>query len=175
MSCETLTLRFSSDGDTSPTLSLVRPRSLDAVHAPFLAEEAYPLILRALLDARLDDSDDGEHRICLSEDNIARIATAASTALFGIDDEVFARFLIVPRVECAISVLLWRVRVNSTCAEGQTGVELPSVPVRVLASSLAGLLDNTKLYASSKHTAFSTPSQCSFWCPDSAGLFTFLI
>lgn len=156
MSCETLTLRFSSDGETSPTRSLIRPRqSQDSVQAPFLAEEAYPIILRALIETDLHD-DGNEQRICLSEDNIARIASAASGALFGLEDPVFSQFLIVPRVECAISVLLWRVRVNSTCADGQSGMELPSVPVRVLASSLAGLLDNTKLYASSKHVSFPT-------------------
>ncbi|KAG8723946.1 hypothetical protein FRC09_001055 [Ceratobasidium sp. 395] len=154
-STDSLAIRFSSDGELSPTL--IRPRaSLDSVSAPFLAEEAYPRILRALLDTHLDDGDI-EQRICLSEENIARVASAASGALFGIgdDDELdFARFLVVPRVESAISVLLWRVRINSTCAPGQSGIELPSVPVHVLASSLAGLLDNTKLYASNKQGAF---------------------
>ncbi|KAG8745510.1 hypothetical protein FRC10_007857 [Ceratobasidium sp. 414] len=155
MSSDSLALRFLSDGETSPTL--VRPHpSLDTISAPFLAEEAYPRILSALLDTHLGD-DDSEHRICLSEDNIAAIASAASGALFGVGDDVFARFLVVPRVESAISVLLWRVRINSTCAPGQSGIQLPSVPVRVLASSLAGLLDNTKLYASSKQGAFPAP------------------
>ncbi|QRV97280.1 proteophosphoglycan 5 [Ceratobasidium sp. AG-Ba] len=153
MSTESLVLHYSDD-----TL-LVRPRaSLDSVSAPFLAEEAYPRILAALLDTHLGNGDDD--RICLSEENIAAVASAASSALFG-EDDVFARFLVVPRVESAISVLLWRVRINSTCAgtitEGQTGIQLPSVPVRVLASSLAGLLDNTKLYASSKQVAFPAP------------------
>ncbi|KAG8722437.1 hypothetical protein FRC08_002418 [Ceratobasidium sp. 394] len=171
MSSDSLALRFPSDGETSPTL--VRPRpSLDTISAPFLAEEAYPRILSALLDTHLDDD---EHRICLSEDNIAAIASAASAALFAVGDDVFARFLVVPRVESAISVLLWRVRINSTCAPGQSGVELPSVPVRVLASSLAGLLDNTKLYASSKQGAFPAPRSCSFPFSAPADLFTFVL
>ncbi|KAB5592441.1 Proteophosphoglycan 5 [Ceratobasidium theobromae] len=127
MSSETLVLRMSS----SSSSSLVG----EGPSAPFLAEEAYPLILRALVETGLGEE------IWLSEDNIGVVAGAASRALFG-QNGVFSQFLVVPRVECAISVLLWRVRVNATC-EG-----VPRVPIHVLASSLAGLLDNTKLYAS---------------------------
>lgn len=127
MSSETLVLRMSS----SSSSSLVG----EGPSAPFLDEEAYRLILRALVETGLGEE------IWLSEDNIGVVARAASRALFG-QNGVFSQFLVVPRVECAISVLLWRVRVNATC-EG-----VPRVPIHVLASSLAGLLDNTKLYAS---------------------------
>lgn len=144
MSVETLILRMSSESENSAPNSPV-PDSAPS-SAPFLAEEAYPLVLRSLLDIGLGD------QICLSEDNIGEISRATSRALFT-PNSVFSQFLVVPRVECAISVLLWRLRVTHTCGEGQSSLDLPSIPIHVLASSLSGLLDNTKLYKG-KFTVF---------------------
>ncbi|CAE6476830.1 unnamed protein product [Rhizoctonia solani] len=141
MSVETLILRVSSDSECSPTHSPV-PDSAPS-SAPFLAEEAYPVLLRSLMSTGLGDP------ICLSEDNIGDISSAASAALFTADS-VFSQFLVAPRVEHAITVLLWRVRVTSTCAPGHSTRDLPTIPVHVLASSLSGLLDNTKLYKGTK-------------------------
>ncbi|CAE6483951.1 unnamed protein product [Rhizoctonia solani] len=141
MSVETLILRVSSDSECSPSNSPV-PDSAPS-SAPFLAEEAYPVLLHSLMNTGLGDP------ISLSEDNIGDISSAASAALFTADS-VFSQFLVVPRVEHAITVLLWRVRVTSTCAPGHSTLDLPTIPVHVLASSLSGLLDNTKLYKGTK-------------------------
>ncbi|KAF8756125.1 hypothetical protein RHS01_04984 [Rhizoctonia solani] len=159
MSVETLILRMSSDSEASSAPESPAVESTPE-SAPFLAEEAYPLVLEALVSTGLGE------QICLSEDNIGEISRVASKALFT-PGSVFTQFLVVPRVECAISVLLWRLRVSSTCAEGHSALDLPSIPAHVLASSLSGLLDNTKLYKvplaafachshSGVHLAFST-------------------
>ncbi|KDN35811.1 hypothetical protein RSAG8_11308, partial [Rhizoctonia solani AG-8 WAC10335] len=129
MSVETLILRVSSE-ESSPSSPV--PDSAPS-SAPFLAEEAYPLILHSLMDIGLGD------QVCLTEDHIGEISRAASAALFT-PDSVFSQFLVVPRVEHAITVLLWRLRVSVTCSDHSPG--LPTVPVHVLASSLSGLLDN---------------------------------
>ncbi|KAJ1301780.1 hypothetical protein OPQ81_009009 [Rhizoctonia solani] len=142
MSVETLILRMSSDSESSSAANSPAPDSAPESFS-FLAEEAYPLVLKSLIDLGLGD------QICLSEDNIGEISRAASKALFT-SDSVFSQFLVVPRVECAISVLLWRLRVASTCADGHSTLDLPSIPIHVLASSLSGLLDNTKLYKGTK-------------------------
>ncbi|GAB1524587.1 hypothetical protein RhiTH_007741 [Rhizoctonia solani] len=142
MSVETLILRMSSDSEASSAPESPAVESTPE-SAPFLAEEAYPLVLEALVSTGLGE------QICLSEDNIGEISRVASKALFT-PGSVFTQFLVVPRVECAISVLLWRLRVSSTCAEGHSALDLPSIPAHVLASSLSGLLDNTKLYKGTK-------------------------
>ncbi|CAE6428444.1 unnamed protein product, partial [Rhizoctonia solani] len=142
MSVETLILRMSSESEPESGANSPVPDSTPS-SAPFLAEEAHPLILRSLIDTGLGD------QICLSEDNIGAISRAVNGALFT-PDSVFSQLLIVPRVECAVTVLLWKTRLNATCADTESTRDLPTIPVHVLASSLSGLLDNTKLYKGTK-------------------------
>ncbi|KAH7320390.1 hypothetical protein B0J17DRAFT_685536 [Rhizoctonia solani] len=142
MSVETLILRMSSESEAESDANSPVADSTPS-SAPFLAEEAYPLILQSLTDTGLGD------QICLSEDNIGAISRAVNGALFT-PDSVFSQLLITPRVECAVTVVLWKTRLNATCSDSQSTRDLPTIPVHVLASSLSGLLDNTKLYKGTK-------------------------